>query len=215
MFEDIAERKGLEFRCDKRDGSYVELGGGNKFMTFKLWFSSASGLKTLVKVQVNFVEYIIFPIKEVKLKSICPESEELEFLFPEFYMEYRKSIRFKVYDIFCEKARAILTRKGFKERDFVDAYMISKRFNLRYEDLEEETLRKLKFILRLYYKYRRNLNDKVSMLTVENFPFGSERYLLMEKIDEEDFHLFLNGFMVWLKELAKADSFRVNRTLKG
>jgi len=145
--------------------------------------------------------------EEVELKFICPESKELEFLFPEFYMEYRKSIQFKVYDIreiFCEKVRAILTRKGFKERYFVDAYMISKKFNLRYEDLEEETLRKLKFILRLYYKYKRNLNNKVSMLTVENFPFGSERYLLIEKIDEGDFHLFLNKFMVWLRKLAKA-----------
>lgn len=205
LFENIAERRGLEFKCDKRDRRYVELGGGNKFLTFKLWFPT-SGNETFVKVQVNFVEDIVFPIKMVKLRSICPESEELKLLFPKLYKEYRTSIRFKVYDIreiFCEKARAILTRRGFKERDFVDAYIISRKFNLRYEDLKEETLRKLKFILRLYYKYRRNLRDKVSMLTVKNFPFGSERYLLIKKIDEKDFHSFLNEFMEWLRKIAE------------
>ena len=81
--------------------------------------------------------------------------------------------------------------------------MISRKFNLRYEDLKKETLKKLKFILRLYYKYRRNLRDKVSMLTVENFPFGSERYLLIKKIDERDFHSFLNEFIEWLRKIAE------------
>ncbi len=44
-------------------------------------------------------------------------------MFPRLYKEYRTSIVFKVYDIreiFCEKVRAILTRRGFKERDFID-----------------------------------------------------------------------------------------------
>ena len=80
LFEIIAERRGLKFKCDKRDRRYVELGGGNKFLTFKFWFPTPD-IETFVKVQVNFVEDIVFPIKMVKLRSICPESESLSSFF--------------------------------------------------------------------------------------------------------------------------------------
>ena len=73
--------------------------------------------------------------------------------------------------------------------------MIFKNFNLSYKSLEKETLRKLKFILKLYQKYRRNLKDKIPILTIENLQLGSERYLLITKIDENDFYLFLNDFI--------------------
>ena len=41
------------------------------------------------------------------------------------------------------------------------------------------------------------------MLSVENFPFGSERHLLIEKIDEKKLYSFLTEFMKWLKDLAE------------
>jgi len=206
LFEHISEKIDLEFKCNKSDKRYVELGGGNKFLTFKLWFHSILGPKTFVKIQINFLEDIVFPIKEVRLKSICPKSEKLDFLFPKLYRDYRELISFKVYDIreiLCEKIRAILTRRGLKERDFIDVYMIFKIFNLSYKSLEKETLRKLKFILKLYQKYRRNLKDKIPILTIENLQLGSERYLLITKIDENDFYLFLNDFISWLRKPAK------------
>jgi len=207
LFEEISTARGLDFKCDKSNRKYVELGGGNKFTTFKLWYLSMFGAKTFVKIQINFVEKIMFPIKKVNLKSICPESEELRFLFPEPYSEYLASIPFNMYDvreIVCEKVRAILTRRGFKERDFVDVYLISRRLKISLEDLRNETYEKTRFILSLYQKYKRNLSDKISILNVENFPFGSERHLLIDEIDEKDFYLFLANFMLWLKKLAES-----------
>lgn len=209
LFEEISKVRGLDFKCDKSARRYVELGGGNKFVTFKLWYPLILEAETFVKIQANFVENILFPVKRVKLKSICPESRELEFLFPERYREYRTSIPFNIYDIreiLCEKVRAILTRRGFKERDFIDVFLISRKFETDLEDLEKETVKKLRFILDLYQKYRKNLREKVSMLSVESFPFGSERYLLIEEIDEKEFYSFLTEFMLWLKKLAKTSS---------
>ena len=119
LFEEISENRALNFKCEKGNKRYVELGGGNKFATFKFWLPSTIGVETLVKIQINFVEELIFPLKKVELKSICPKIKELEFLFPRYYTEYRAIIPFNVYDIreiLCEKIRAILTRRGFKER---------------------------------------------------------------------------------------------------
>jgi len=207
LFEDISKARGLDFKCEKSNRRYVELGGGNKFTTFKLWYPSMFGLKTFVKIQINFVERILFPIKKVNLKSICPESEELRFLFPERYIEYSASIPFNVYDvreIICEKVRAILTRRGFKERDFVDVYLISRRLKISLEDVKHETYEKTRFILSLYQKYKRNLSDKISILNAENLSLGSESHLLIEEIDEKDFYLFLANFMLQLKKLAES-----------
>ena len=206
LFEEISKKRNLNFKCEKGERRYVELGGGNKFTTFKLWFPSMIGVESLIKIQINFVEKILFPIKDVKLRSICPESKELELLYPTYYSEYRKPISFKVYDIreiLCEKVRAILTRRGFKERDFIDIYLISKRIGMDFEELERETLEKLKFILELYQKYRRNLMEKASILTIENFPFGSERQLLITDINKADFYSFLTRFMPWLRKLTR------------
>jgi hypothetical protein len=56
--QDAAGELGLEFRNDPADGRYVEFGGGKRMTTYKLWKG-----KELVKVQVNFVEELLFPGK--------------------------------------------------------------------------------------------------------------------------------------------------------
>jgi len=63
------------------------------------------------------------------LSSRAIDAKKLEFFYPELSMEYPTQIILDVYDIreiLCEKVRSILTRRGVKARDFVDAYLISK-----------------------------------------------------------------------------------------
>jgi len=47
----------LDFKCVKSNPSYVELGGSNKFCTFKLWFDSEFWEHSFIKVQINFRPY--------------------------------------------------------------------------------------------------------------------------------------------------------------
>jgi len=92
-FEEAAGERGLDFRCDKGDRKYVELGGGNKTATLKIWYpSEILNRRAFVKVQVNFVERLIYPGTEKKLKSLLGgyKAEELELLFPDEYGEYSK-----------------------------------------------------------------------------------------------------------------------------
>jgi len=204
IFEGISKQRKLEFKCNKKDKKYVELGGGNKFVTFKLWYTSVTGENSFVKIQINFVEEILFKIKELKLKGLKIESKELSFLFPKLYSEYTSSVKFKVYDIreiLCEKIRAILTRRGIKERDFIDVYLISEEYKIKPEKLEREIAKKINFMLKLYKKYRTNIKEKSELLRVENYPFGSEKYLLLKKIDKKQFYSFLNEFLEYLRIL--------------
>jgi len=203
IFESIAKKRNLDFKCEKRNKRYVELGGGGENLTFKIWFNSNFIGETFIKIQINFIEKILFPIKKCKLNSLISKSKEFEFLFPQFYEEYITPIKFKVYDIreiFCEKVRAVLTRKGIKERDFIDIYLISEKFGIKYEDMKEKILEKTEFILRLYQKYRNNLKENLHILSIENFPFGSEDYILLRKINKKKFYQFVVKFIDFLKK---------------
>ncbi len=41
IFEQIAKKRGLDFKCVKSNANYVELGGSDKTCTFKVWYDAA------------------------------------------------------------------------------------------------------------------------------------------------------------------------------
>jgi predicted nucleotidyltransferase component of viral defense system len=209
VFEQIAKKRGLDFKCVKSNLDYVELGGSDKTCTFKIWYDSEIlKRRTFVKVQINFVEKMYFPSKKGELSGLLTaKHEELDSLFPE-YSEYARKIPFAAYDIreiLCEKVRALLTRAGTKARDFVDVYLIWKKFGIRPEDQEKNILSKIDFSLKLYAKYREHLKQKVDLLNSGKlFDWGAEKDLLLADINESDFYRFLGGFEVFLKKIVAA-----------
>jgi predicted nucleotidyltransferase component of viral defense system len=206
IFEGIASERELDFKCAKHNREYVELGGGNKTCTFKIWYQSGVlSRRSFVKVQMNFVEKVLFKMRKAELKSLLTEEhEELDALFLE-YKEYVQGISFCVYDvreILSEKVRAILTREGIKARDFVDVYFICKKFNIRLEDVYQSVVDKTLFMLALYEKYRRNLAEKKETVISEKASrWGEEKGLLLQKIDEQEFYKFIEDFNLFLKKV--------------
>ena len=209
VFEAIAKKRGLDFRCVKSNTDYVELGGSDKTCTLKVWYDSGVlKRRTFLKVQINFVEQMCFRSKNGQLSGLLTgRHEELDSLFPE-YSEYARKIPFAVYDIreiLSEKVRALLTREGTKARDFLDVYLIWKRFGLRPEDEEKCIVSKIAFSLKLYAKYRLHLKQKVGLLNSGKlFDWGAEKELLLSDIDEGEFYKFLGGFQEFLKKVVKA-----------
>ncbi|NLB76573.1 MAG: nucleotidyl transferase AbiEii/AbiGii toxin family protein, partial [Crenarchaeota archaeon] len=198
IFEGVAKKRVLDFKCEKHNRHYVELGGSNKMCTFKIWYHAETlNVESFVKVQMNFVEKLIFAPQKSKLSALqCKQSSELSFLFPE-YSEYCQTISFNVYDtreILCEKVRSILTREGFKARDFLDVYLICKKYGLNLEDLVGPVVAKICFVLGIYKKYQENFEAKKTMLASEPFRWGEEKRLLLHKIDGEEFDEFLGQF---------------------
>jgi predicted nucleotidyltransferase component of viral defense system len=184
VFERIANKRGLEFKCVKSNTEYVELGGSGKTCTLKIWYDSeVLRARAFVKVQINFVERMYFASKRAQLNGLLTGNhKELDSLFPE-YSEYARKIPFAVYDIreiLCEKVRALLTREATKARDFIDVYLISKHFARKPEEEQQEIIGKIAFSLKLYAKYRANLKKKVVLLNSEKlFDWGAEKELLL------------------------------------
>ena len=207
IFEDIAKARDLDFRSLKEDRNYVELTGGDKTCTFKVWYKSEMlDHKSFLKVQMNFVEKLCYQFKKADLKSlISADHQELAILYPE-YQEYTQKISFDIYDcheILAEKIRAILTRKGTKARDFLDVYLIVNKFDISLEDIFSCAIEKTKFALNLYARYRKNLEDKRSTLLSMPFSWGEEKGLLLKEIDEKDFYKFIEKVRVFLKKLVE------------
>jgi len=207
IFEGIAKKRALNFKCDKQDRHYVELGGSNKMCTFKIWYQAEMlNVESFVKVQMNFVEKLIFTPQKGKLSALqCKQSDELAFLFPE-YAEYCQTISLYVYDtreILCEKVRSILTREGFKVRDFLDIYLICKKFNLKLEDLFEPIVDKIRFVLSIYQKYKDNFEVKKAVVASDPFRLGEEKRLLLQEMDGEEFNKFLDSFQQFLKKVVE------------
>jgi len=210
VFEAIAEKRGLDFKCVKSNTDYVELGGSDKTCTLKMWYDSeVLGRRSFVKVQINFLEQMCFSPKKGQLSGLLTgKHEELKALFPAEAAEYSKKILFDVYDIreiLCEKVRALLTREGTKARDFLDVYLMWKQFRVKPEDEEKCVIGKIDFALKLYAKYRDHLKQKVGLLNSGKlFDWGSEKELLLSDIDERDFYNFLGGFETFLMKVVSS-----------
>ncbi len=208
IFEEISNSRGLDFKCDKGDERYVELGGSNRTFTFKMWYQSGiMGRESFMKVQGNFVDDLRFLPKEGRIKSLLSgrDEGELKLLYPELYKEYSSIPVLYLYDIreiLCEKVRSILTRRGIKARDFVDVYLILKEGKAELKENEEEIIQKTRFMLQLYERFRDNFSDKMELLeSGEFFEWGEEKGLLISELDEKDFYKFVDGFLKFLKRV--------------
>lgn len=207
-FEGIAKKRGLDFKCVKSDKKYVELGGSNKICTFKIWYhSEVQKTSTFIKVQINFVEDICTKPETGRLHSaVMKNDKKMTSLFAE-YEEYSKTIPFPVYgarEILIEKVRALLTRKGIKARDFLDIYFIEKHLGIKVANVEKYVIRKTKHTLGIYTKYQTNFRAKKKLIEQGKiFDWGTEKDLLISKINEKEFNRFVAELTEHLRELVK------------
>jgi predicted nucleotidyltransferase component of viral defense system len=185
LLEDISKKRKMNFIFDKKNKKFVEFGGSNKFVTFKLWFKSFfSNKDSFIKIQINFYEILFYKQKKIKLNSLFQDfSKELKILFPEFAKNNLKNPELLVYDlkeIASEKIRALLTRKGFKTRDIIDLYFLLKK-GITIEKVEEKAIKKTIFMLN-YIKYKKNI---INRKFEESFFLGDEERLLLQPIGKD------------------------------
>jgi predicted nucleotidyltransferase component of viral defense system len=196
----IAKDLDIDFKHDKSNSRYVMFGASNKFVTFKLWYNSVNGLKEeFVKVQINYYDVIIndFIVTKANSLFLSIPREDIELVQPE-YVDLIEDIELCAYsleEIFLEKIRAILTRRGTKSRDYIDVYFIKNNMKIDFDKEESNIIKKVKFIL-VYDKYLQNF----SVIKPENLILGEEEKLLLKPLDK-GFKKFLPEFFEYLKNL--------------
>ncbi|NJE12928.1 nucleotidyl transferase AbiEii/AbiGii toxin family protein [Thermococcus sp. LS2] len=195
LIEDIASKKGLEFKADLRDRNYVEFGGGSRMITFKLYYPEGL-MREMIKIQVNLVERLLFEPKNVSAKSLLSGvqlSDEERVYFSEFLESY-SDVPVSAYDlreILTEKVRALLTRKKVKFRDIYDLYYLEKEAGLSIGNYSEEIIQKLLFALK-FERYSINFQKIIQSISfLEGTATEEELFLLNVPFNAEDFKKFL------------------------
>ncbi len=207
-FGEQLEKIGLGFKFDKTDKNCVMLGNNSKLVTYKVPYTSVlTGESSYIKIQINFLEKVIFPLKKKELHSlikISDFSEEDQIYYGDF-LEFYKPTNLLVYnikEIVAEKARSLLTRKAIKSRDAIDLLFIYNEFGIKPQDFPKETKEKLLHSINNYNKYRNNL-----ILTRENlqkleFNYDEIIFLVIKPFNKEDFDIFVKELKPFLIELA-------------
>lgn len=206
IIENISKKLDLDFKTERGNQRYILYGENKKNITTNIYYKSEFLEKEgYIKVQINFCECLKFKSKTKSLSNIIPKSEELKFLFPQEVETFSENFKLQIYDhreILCEKIRAILTRIGVKEKDYIDIYKIIKKFNLNLKDYEDEIVDKIIYVLELYKKYRENYDKKVTFLLNEkSLSVNSLGDYMLKTINDEDFNIFLKPLHVFLKKI--------------
>lgn len=197
--EKIVQDTGLEFKNELKSKRYFEFGAGSRMVTFKLWKNSE-----LTKIQVNFVDEILFPQRIVTVRTLLDDvqlSKDEKAYFEEF-LEFYQPFSVKAYDskeILCEKVRAVLTRRTQKLRDFYDLFTLEKS-GCSIEALKEQIIVKMKACLQ-FKGYRENLErtrGSLDFSAVLEDPFARELFVAKPP---KDFDVFLKRLPDALKDI--------------
>lgn len=202
--ESAAKEHGLDFRLEKGNKKYVEIGSNNRLATFKVWYTSAlTGRESFVKVQVNYYELTLYPIHRKTVKPMEVNLSPTEKKYFEELLDFYTPVEFPVYDareIACEKLRALLTRVGVKSRDVADLFFIEKELGILPERMKEPAIEKTRFALRHYAKYRENFKRSRRITPRELLPERVE-HILLRKVERKSFITFTSRLAELLQEM--------------
>ncbi len=200
FLELVGKKMNIDFLSNLEDKKYFEFGGGGRMVTFKMWYK-----EEIIKIQVNFVEKILFKPKERRANTLLTNAklDRNEKTYFQDFFEFYKPFNVVVYDIkeiLCEKIRAILTRRKQKLRDFYDIFVVDPKLTL-VSKLKQQIIDKILFSL-YYQKYRENLEKNRKFFDIGNEiledPF--ERSMFIVKPTKE-FETFLRNFKIFTKHL--------------
>lgn len=208
IVKEISDILGFDFIPDKGDSKYFNF--SHRMVTLYVHYNSLILERThYIKIEINFIDKILFPPKIKELSNIISahslNEEVLELTFQEDYINYSSEINFTVYDIreiICEKIRAIMTRTGIKQRDLIDLFYILKNYDVKIFKCESYILEKILFMTSRHNSYQNNFEKKKELLEMgELFTVGSEKSLMIEDIDETSYYKFIDAISVFLKKV--------------
>lgn len=165
-------------------------GRSGQMMTVKYAYRNLTGIPSFIKLQVNFLEPILYEVRKREASSLLRGDRpgDLQLVDEVLTETYATPVRCAAYDakeILVEKCRAILTRQAAKGRDVLDLFLLDRVLRLHVEDYLPQIQRKTRFSIEDRKRYREQLNGvkhRFKALLEEDI-----RPLLIKELDLEDF----------------------------
>jgi len=195
----VAESLGMTFSTNRSDTKFCTVLHGRTVYIFRLYYSG----NRFVKIEINFIEKVIYPPKEVSIKAITDlfDSRELMFTLGLSIQNFR-TLSYPMEEIIVEKYRAILTRAELKERDLFDLFLIRGSLAPEVGEIVEK-IRNSSLIKRGLGK---TIKEKLNLLEKGEFFMGGEKieYLVIIKYDAEEFENFKKKIRPKLIEICRS-----------
>lgn len=181
----------------------VTYGRSGQMMTVQLTYEAVSGLPAFVKLQINYLDPILYDIEERSANSLLGGSipEELEFLEPDLSARYADPASCFTYDpreILTEKCRAILTRQAASIKDVLDLYLLDRKLNLRVKNHLKTIRQKTQFGVERRKRYRKQLKDAKDRFNA--LREADVKPLMLKEIDLGDFEEYRRELLVLLEK---------------
>jgi len=208
LLENIAKEYDLDFKLEKSNKRYIEIGSNNKLATFKIWYDSVfTGAKSFIKIQTAFLEVIKYPITEKSVPPLIDAStfSETDRRYFSDHVSLYKPLKCPAYDlreIASEKIRALLTRRDVKTRDVVDLYFIERTHKINIVALKNASVEKVNFAIINYEKYKKNILAKAELS--ERLILDDVEHLMLAEIDKNDFDVFTKKLFAFMGEVKAA-----------
>jgi len=194
----VADSLGLKFSSDRSNTKFCTILHGRVIYIFKLYYSK----NRFIKIEINFIEKLIHPPKEVSVKTITDffDSKELMFILG-LRIENFNVFSYHLEEIILEKYRAILTRYKFKERDLFDLFLIKDSLKANINQIVEK-IRNSSLIKRELNKI---IADKLVLLEKNEFFKSDEKIedLAIIRYNLKEFEDFKEKIKLILIEVCK------------
>lgn len=181
----MADVLGLEFSVNRSDTKYCSILHGRTVYTFRLYYET----QRYIKIEINFIEKLIYPPKEMQIKTITDffDSKELLFILGLTSNNF-KVLSYPIEEIILEKYRALLTRKTLMERDLFDLYLIPNSLKINPKKVVEK-IRGSSLIKR---ELDKTIPEKLALLKENKFFKSTEKIsdLAIKKYDQKEFEKF-------------------------
>lgn len=119
---DISKKYGFCFKNDIKEDIPKHCPVKSSKYYYKFYIYENDKSINPIKIDINFIDNLLYDFKEVKMIHINNNSQNL--IYP--LKNYKMNV-YSIYEIILEKIRAIITRDSLKERDFFDLYLIYKK----------------------------------------------------------------------------------------
>jgi predicted nucleotidyltransferase component of viral defense system len=187
----ICDSIGFDFDTDRTNPQYIAIRNSRSVYIFYVYYDSLiTGEKIPIKIELNFLEHILYDCLKLKVNTIVD---------PDIYL---KSIGYDVSnitmntyaldEIILEKYRAVLTRKKLKERDVFDLYLIHQGCKNVIDFDEEMIFKKIESGFLISHVSERNLKHHCELL--KNGCFGRSdddiKRLSLVEIHQNDYKKF-------------------------
>ena len=135
QFKKVSDILDLDFNADRSNTRYCSIISGRAVYIFRVYYDA----DRYIKIEVNFIEKLIYHPKNVSVKAITDffDSKELMFILG-MDIENFKVLSYPIEEIVIEKYRALLTRPALKERDLFDLFLIHASLNIRAKEVVDK-----------------------------------------------------------------------------